>query len=87
MPAFVWLTGKMAQYIVQEGQRLVDIGFGDDDNGILNEISQDTEAYRYTSAVIGFLRMIVGVVRYNYYDAENMDPLLNLFDSEDEIEI
>jgi hypothetical protein len=78
MPSFVWLSHNMAKYIIEEGQRLVDIGFGDEENGVLDTIPMETEAYRYTTAVVGFLRMVVGVIRYNYYEADSMEPLLNL---------
>lgn len=67
----ITITAKTAIYLFQTITKFVKDGFGGDPfddgsdyPGLIDEVPMDSEGYRFFSEVLGFIRMIAGILRH-----------------------
>lgn len=84
--ALIKITAKTALWLFQKAAVYIKDGFGGDPfhdgddfgAGMLDEIPADTPQYLFFSELLGFVRMIAGILRHeleegNYLNGEEID--------------
>jgi len=78
---YVKITVTAALWMYQQMRDMIEAGIGDEENGLVDEISPDTELYRWVNNMIRMMMTVSGVIRNDLdsiemeaEDQENLDP-------------